>query len=49
MKKWNKPEVEVIGVEETQHGADTITVVDGTYVDAETGKNYNAYSRKTEN
>ncbi len=40
MKKWNKPEVEVLGVEETQYGSSTITVEDGVYVDPETGNKY---------
>ncbi len=40
MKKWNKPEVEVLGVEETQYGSKTPTVSDGTYVDDATGKKF---------
>ncbi len=40
MKKWNKPEVEVLGVEETKYGSDTITVTDGIYEDAETKTKY---------
>ena len=40
MKKWNKPEVEVLGVEETQYGSQTVTVEDGVYVDPETGNKY---------
>ncbi len=40
MKKWNNPELEVLGVENTQYGADHVTVEDGVYVDEETGNKY---------
>ena len=40
MKKWNNPELEVLGVESTQYGSKTVTVTDGTYVDEETGKKF---------
>ena len=48
MKKWNKPEVEVLGVEETQYGSKTITVPDGVYEDEDGRKYYGWASGQAE-
>lgn len=48
MKKWNAPELEVLGVENTQYGSQTITVTDGVYVDEETGKKYYGWASGAE-
>lgn len=40
MKKWNQPVIEVLGVDETKYGSETVTSSDGVYVDKETGNKY---------
>ena len=44
MKKWNKPDVEVLGVNETKYGSSTVTVSDGPYTDPETGHEYSGWA-----
>lgn len=44
MKKWNQPEVEVLGVDETKFGSQTETTQDGVYVDPTTKNKYRAWS-----
>ena len=47
MKKWNNPELEVLGVEETKYGSDTVTEPDGTYVDPVTKDKYYAWAAES--